>query len=69
MPVLLVWLLSASGGMAIVKLADVGLAVASSDAPFAVGASGGALGLLCAWAVPILLAPAPRAATWTTTPT
>ena len=27
-----------------------------SGAPYAVGASGGALGLLCAWAVPVLLA-------------
>ena len=47
LPVLLIWLLAASGGMALVKLAD--------PAPFAIGASGGALGLLCAWAVPILL--------------
>jgi membrane associated rhomboid family serine protease len=54
-PVLLVWLLSASGGMAIVKLVDQGSAVAFSGAPYAVGASGGALGLLCAWAVPVLL--------------
>jgi membrane associated rhomboid family serine protease len=47
-PMLLVWLLAASGGMAIVKAVD--------PVPFAMGATGGALGLLCAWAVPILLA-------------
>jgi membrane associated rhomboid family serine protease len=47
-PMLLVWLLSASGGMAIVKAVD--------PEPFAMGATGGALGLLCAWAVPMLLA-------------
>ena len=46
--VLLIWLLGASGGMAVVKALD-------TDA-FAIGASGGALGLLCAWAVPHLLA-------------
>ena len=44
---LLVWLLAASGGMAVVKAVD--------PTPFAVGASGGALGLLCAWAVPVVL--------------
>jgi membrane associated rhomboid family serine protease len=55
-PVLIVWLLAASGGMALVKLADIGLQSPFSEAPFAVGASGGALGLLCAWAVPHLLA-------------
>ena len=49
-PLVLVWLLSASGGMAVAK------AVAADGDPFAIGASGGALGLLCAWAVPILLA-------------
>jgi membrane associated rhomboid family serine protease len=54
-PMLLVWLLSASGGMAVVKLADVGPQAFSGE-PYAVGASGGALGLLCAWAVPVLLA-------------
>ena len=54
-PVLVVWLLAASGGMAITKLADLG-PQAVSGAPYAVGASAGALGLLCAWAVPILLA-------------
>jgi membrane associated rhomboid family serine protease len=54
-PVLLVWLLSASGGMALAKLADVG-PQSFSGAPYAVGASGGALGLLCAWGVPVLLA-------------
>jgi membrane associated rhomboid family serine protease len=47
--VLLIWLLSASGGMAAVKAVD-------GDAAFAMGASPGALGLLCAWAVPHLLA-------------
>ena len=46
--VLAMWLLAASGGMAVVKALD-------ADA-FAIGASGGALGLLCAWAVPHLLA-------------
>jgi membrane associated rhomboid family serine protease len=60
-PVLVVWLLAASGGMALVKLADIGLQSPLSDAPFAVGASGGALGLLCAWAVPVLLARRRRA--------
>ncbi len=47
-PVLLIWLLAASGGMAVVKALD-------TDA-VAIGASGGGLGLLCAWAVPHLLA-------------
>jgi membrane associated rhomboid family serine protease len=46
--VLGVWLLAASGGMAVVKAVD--------PEPFAMGATGGAIGLLCAWAVPILLA-------------
>src|SRR3712207_2057206 len=46
-PMLLVWLVAASGGMAIVKAVD--------PVPLAMGASGGALGLLCAWAVPVLL--------------
>jgi membrane associated rhomboid family serine protease len=55
-PMLLVWVLSASGGMAIVKLAVEPAGGLDGVAPFAVGASGGALGLLCAWAVPILLA-------------
>ena len=45
--VLLTWLLGASGGMAVVKAVE-----GSSDV---VGASGGALALLCAWAVPPLL--------------
>jgi membrane associated rhomboid family serine protease len=57
-PVLLVWLLSASGGMAITKavLGPPEEVLGLLDGPLAVGASGGALGLLCAWAVPILLA-------------
>jgi membrane associated rhomboid family serine protease len=46
--VLVVWLLTASGGLAIAKAVDADV--------IAFGASGGALGLLCAWAVPILLA-------------
>ena len=46
-PMLLVWLLTASGGMAVVKAVD--------PEPYAMGATGGALGLLCAWAVPVLL--------------
>ncbi|HWT91925.1 MAG TPA: rhomboid family intramembrane serine protease [Solirubrobacteraceae bacterium] len=46
--VVLVWLLAASGGMAVVKALE-------GDA-YAIGASGGALGMLCAWAVPVLLA-------------
>ena len=46
-PMLLVWLLTASGGMAVVKALD--------PTPFAMGATAGALGLLCAWAVPVLL--------------
>ena len=46
-PMLLVWLLTASGGMAVVKAVD--------PEPFAMGATAGALGLLCAWAVPVLL--------------
>ena len=46
-PMLLVWLLSASGGMAAAKALEGDV--------FAMGASGGALGLLCAWAVPVLL--------------
>ncbi|HEV3001402.1 MAG TPA: rhomboid family intramembrane serine protease [Solirubrobacteraceae bacterium] len=45
--VLLTWLLGASGGMAAVKAVE--------GADFVVGASGGALALLCAWAVPPLL--------------
>jgi membrane associated rhomboid family serine protease len=47
LPVLLVWLLAASGSLAIVK--------AIEGDPFVIGASYGALGLLCAWAVPILM--------------
>ena len=46
--VLGVWLLAATGGMAIVKAVD--------PVPLAMGATGGAIGMLCAWAVPILLA-------------
>ena len=42
--------------MALVKLARRRPQSPLSGAPYAVGASGGALGLLCAWAVPILLA-------------
>ena len=41
------WLLGASGGMAVVKAVEGDV--------LAVGASGGALALLCAWAVPPLL--------------
>ena len=44
---LLVWLVTASGGLAV--------HYALSDDVFVMGASYGALGLLCAWAVPILL--------------
>lgn len=46
--VLVVWLLAASGAYAAVKAVD--------PEAFAMGASPGALGLLCAWAVPHLLA-------------
>src|SRR3712207_160130 len=58
LPVVVVWLLAASGGMAIVKavVPEPEGAAGLIDGPFAVGASGGALGLLCAWAVPILMA-------------
>ena len=45
--VIVTWLLGASGGMAMVKALD-------SD-PFTMGATGGAMALLCAWAVPPLL--------------
>jgi membrane associated rhomboid family serine protease len=45
--VVLTWLLGASGGMAAVKAVE--------GADFVVGASAGALALLCAWAVPPLL--------------
>ncbi|HEX2085592.1 MAG TPA: rhomboid family intramembrane serine protease [Solirubrobacteraceae bacterium] len=45
--VLLTWLLGASGGMAVVKAVE--------GEAFFVGASGGALALLCAWAIPPLL--------------
>src|SRR5688500_3567045 len=45
--VLFTWLLGASGGMAVVKAVEGDV--------LAVGASGGALALLCAWAVPPLL--------------
>ena len=44
--VLLTWLLAASGGMAVAK---------AVEDPVAMGASAGALGLLCAWAIPPLL--------------
>jgi len=50
LPMLLVWLLGASGGMAIVK------ALGENGPLEPMGASGGALALLCAWAVPHLLA-------------
>jgi membrane associated rhomboid family serine protease len=56
-PMLLTWLLSASGSMAIVK-AVVGPPEGTGgliEGPFAMGATAGALGLLCAWAVPVLL--------------
>ena len=46
--VLAVWLLSASGAYAVVKAVD--------GEPLVMGASPGALGLLCAWAVPLVLA-------------
>ena len=46
--VLAVWLVSASGAYAVVKAVD--------GEAFVMGASPGALGLLCAWAVPLLLA-------------
>ena len=57
LPLLGVWLLAASGGMAVAKAvegAPDGGAVLGG--PFVMGASGGALGLLCAWAVPHVLA-------------
>jgi membrane associated rhomboid family serine protease len=47
LPVIVVWLLGASGGLAVAKAVE-------GDA-FYVGASYGALALLCAWAVPPLL--------------
>jgi membrane associated rhomboid family serine protease len=46
-PMVLAWLLCASGSMAVVKAID--------SEPFAMGATSGAIGLLCAWAVPVLL--------------
>jgi membrane associated rhomboid family serine protease len=63
-PVILIWLLSASGGFAIAKaLLDPpgGDGLGLFGGPLVMGASGGALGLLCAWAVPILLARRRRA--------
>jgi membrane associated rhomboid family serine protease len=45
--VLVTWLMGASGGMAVAKLVEAD--------EFAVGATGGGLALLCAWAVPPLL--------------
>ncbi len=54
-----VWLLAASGGMAAVKAIEGAPADGGPfglTGPFALGASGGALGLLCAWAVPHVLA-------------
>jgi membrane associated rhomboid family serine protease len=47
LPMLAVWLVTASGSLAIVKAVE--------GEVFVVGASYGALGLLCAWAVPVLL--------------
>ena len=49
--VLAVWLISASGAYAAVKAVET-----VDEAVFVMGASPGALGLLCAWAVPHLLA-------------
>jgi membrane associated rhomboid family serine protease len=46
--VLAIWLLSASGAYAVLKAVD--------GSVFAMGASPGALGLLCAWVVPVVLA-------------
>lgn len=46
--VLIVWLLAASGAYAVVKAVDGDV--------FVMGASPGAIGLLCAWAVPVVLA-------------
>src|SRR3712207_2513728 len=48
LPMLLVWLVAGSGSYAVVKAVE-------GDGAFAIGSSPGALGLLCAWAVPILL--------------
>ena len=46
--VLVLWVLAASGGVAVAALA--------SDFPIALGGNGGALGFLAAWAVPAVLA-------------
>jgi membrane associated rhomboid family serine protease len=48
--VVLLWLLTASGGIAVAK------AAAELEQPFAISATGAGLGMLCAWAVPVLLA-------------
>jgi membrane associated rhomboid family serine protease len=58
LPVLGVWLVTASGSVAIVKAvegAPEGGALAGLDGPVAIGSSYGAIGLLLAWAVPIWL--------------
>jgi membrane associated rhomboid family serine protease len=51
-PVLLLFLLCGAGGIALTAAID--------PSPLAIGGNGGALGLLCAWAVPDLLARARR---------
>ena len=58
LPMLAVWLVTASGSLAIVKAvegAPEGGAALGMEGPFYMGASYGALGLLCAWALPIWL--------------
>jgi membrane associated rhomboid family serine protease len=53
-----VWLITASGSVAIVKAVEGAPAdgdLVGLDGPVAVGSSYGALGLLCAWALPVWL--------------
>ena len=58
LPVIAVWLVTASGSLAIAKAVEGApddARLAGLDGPFAVGASYGAIGLLLAWALPIYL--------------
>ena len=56
---LVVWLITASGSLAVVKAVESAPAGGSEfgiEGPIVMGASYGALGLLCAWALPLVLA-------------
>jgi membrane associated rhomboid family serine protease len=58
LPVIAVWLITASGSVAVVKAiegAPEGGSLVDIDGPVAIGSSYGAIGLLIAWALPVWL--------------